>query len=233
MKQVLITGGVRGIGLATGKLFARKGYAVAVCYSADEDSAESARREGFRVIKADVSREEEVKSMFAEIGRTDVLVNNAGISLVKQIQDTALSEWERLFSVNVTGAFLCARYALTAGGMLERGAGAIVNVSSVWGETGASCEVAYSASKAALIGFTKALAKEVGYAGVRVNCVTPGVIDTRMNACFSKEELAALCEDIPAGRKGLPEEVAAAIWSLCENGYINGQILGVNGGMVC
>ena len=233
MKQALITGGVRGIGLATARLFSGKGYAVAVCYSRDEEGAEAARREGFRVLKADVSKEEDVKKMFVELGKTDVLVNNAGVSLIKLIQDTSLEEWERLFSVNATGAFLCSKYALTLGGMLDRSQGVIVNVSSMWGETGASCETAYSASKAALIGFTKALAKEVGYTGVRVNCVTPGVIDTKMNACFTKEEMNALFEEIPAGRSGRPEEVAAAIYSLCENGYVNGQVLGVNGGMVC
>lgn len=233
MKQVLITGGVRGIGLASARAFAEKGYAVAVCYSADEESAEKARKEGFRVTRADVSKESDVKNMFGEIGRVDVLVNNAGVSLVKMFQDTTLAEWERLFAVNVTGAFLCSRYALTAGGMLSRGEGCIVNVSSMWGETGASMEVAYSASKAALIGMTKALAKETGYAGVRVNCITPGAIDTKMNECFTKEELAALCEEIPAGRLGRAEEAARAIVALCENEYINGQILGVNGGMVC
>lgn len=233
MKQALITGGVRGIGLATARLLAQKGYAVAVCYSRDEEGAKQAQEEGFRVLKADVTREEEVKGMFAELGRIDVLVNNAGVSLIKQIQDTSLFDWERVFSVNATGAFLCSKYALTAGGMLQRGAGVIINVSSMWGETGAACEVAYSASKAALIGFTKALAKEVGYAGVRVNCVTPGVIDTKMNACFTKEEMTALFEEIPAGRSGRPQEVAAAIYSLIENEYVNGQTLGVNGGMVC
>ncbi len=228
MQQALITGGVRGIGLATARLFARKGYAVALCYSADEESAARAREEGFRVVRADVSDEEQVRALFGEIGGVDVLVNNAGISLVRQIQDTSLAEWDRVFAVNTAGAFLCAKYALPA--MLKRGRGCIVNVSSVWGVVGGSCEVAYSASKAALIGFTKALAKEVGYAGVRVNCVAPGVIGTRMNDRFTKEEQAALCADIPAGRQGAPEEVAAAILSLAENEYITGQTLGVDGG---
>lgn len=228
MQQVLITGGVRGIGLATARLFARKGYAVALCYSADEESAARAREEGFRAVRADVSDEEQVRALFEEIGGVDVLVNNAGISLVRQIQDTSLAEWNRVFAVNTAGAFLCAKYALPA--MLKRGRGCIVNVSSVWGVVGGSCEVAYSASKAALIGFTKALAKEVGYAGVRVNCVAPGVIGTRMNGRFTKEEKAAICADIPAGRQGAPEEVAAAILSLAENEYITGQVLGVDGG---
>ncbi|MBQ9081072.1 MAG: SDR family oxidoreductase [Clostridia bacterium] len=228
MKQVFITGGVRGIGLATARLFAEKGYAVTVCYSSDEEGAKKARDEGFRVIKADVSKEEDVRRIFEEIGNVDVLVNNAGVSLVKQIQDTTLEEWNRVFSVNVTGAFLCSSYALK--GMLKKGGGCIINVSSVWGVVGGSCEVAYSSSKAALIGFTKALSKEVGYSGVRVNCVAPGAIDTKMNGCFSKEELSSLAEEIPAGRLGKAEEVAKAVYALCENEYIHGQILGVDGG---
>jgi 3-oxoacyl-[acyl-carrier protein] reductase len=229
MKHVLITGGVRGIGLATARLFASKGYAVTVCYASDEVGARAAQKEGITVLKADVSDEEQVKELFTRCGKVDILVNNAGVSLVKQIQDTTLAEWERVFAVNVTGAFLCSRYALK-GSMLPNNSGAIVNVSSVWGEVGGSCEVAYSASKAALIGFTKALAKEVGYAGVRVNCVTPGAIDTRMNEHFSAEDRAAIIEDIPAGRLGRAEEVAVAILSLAENEYITGATLSVNGG---
>lgn len=229
MKQVLITGGVRGIGLATARAFAQKGYAVSVCYSSDEESAKKAEEEGFRVLKCDVSEEGQVKKLFDEIGNVDVLVNNAGVSLVKLLQDTTIDEWNKLFSVNVSGAFLCSKYALERT-MLKRGKGVIVNVSSIWGRAGGSMEVAYSASKAALIGFTKALAKEVGYSGIRVNCVAPGVIDTRMNDCFSKETKAELREEIPAGRPGDAQEVAQAILFLAENEYVNGQILGVDGG---
>ena len=228
MKQVLITGGVRGIGLATARAFAYKNYAVTVCYSSDEEGASAARKEGFRVIKADVSKEEDVQKMFAEIGNIDVLVNNAGVSLIKQLQDTTLAEWNKVFSVHTTGAYRSSSYALK--GMIKKGAGSIVNLSSVWGVVGGSCEVAYSSSKAALIGFTKALAKEVGYAGVRVNCVAPGAIDTKMNDCFSKEELSSLAKEIPAGRLGQAEEVAQAICLLAENEYITGQILTVDGG---
>lgn len=228
MKQVLITGGVRGIGFAAARAFARKGYAVSVCYASDEESAEIARREGFRVIKADVSSATDVCALFEEIGTPDVLVNNAGVSLVKQIQDTSLTEWNRVFAVNVTGAYLCSSFALK--GMLKKGRGVIVNVSSVWGVVGGSCETAYSASKAALVGFTKALAKEVSGAGVRVNCVAPGAVDTRMNDCFSEEEKAVVATEIPLGRMGKAEEVAEAIVFLSENEYITGQILGVDGG---
>ncbi len=228
MKQALITGGVRGIGLATARELNKQGYAVVVTYSKDEESATHAREEGFRVIKADASKEGDVEALFKEIGGVDILVNNAGVSLVKQLQDTTLDEWNTLFATNVTGAYLCSKYALLS--MLKKGKGVIVNVSSVWGVVGGSCEVAYSASKAALVGFTKALAKEVGYAGVRVNCVAPGAIDTKMNSRFSNEELAALAEEIPAGRLGRADEVAKAILSLCENEYITGQTLTVDGG---
>lgn len=230
MKQVLITGGVRGIGLATARKFAEKGYAVTVCYSRDEQAAQSARAEGLRVVRADVSREEDVRRLFEECGNVDVLVNNAGVSLIKLFQDTTLDDWERVFSVNVTGAFLCSRYALEHA-MLAKKRGVIVNVSSVWGEVGGSTEVAYSASKAAIIGMTKALAKEVGESGIRVNCVTPGTIETSMNDCFSAAELQAIYAEIPAKRGGMPEEIASAIWFLCENEYVTGAVLPVNGGM--
>ena len=157
-----------------------------------------------------------------------MLVNNAGVSLIKQIQDTTLEEWNRVFAVNTTGAYLCTRYALRS--MLPKKSGSIVNVSSVWGVVGGSCEVAYSASKAALVGFTRALAKELGPSGIRVNCVAPGVVDTRMNDCFSAEAKRAIAEEIPLLRTGMPEEIAQAIFFLAENGYVTGQVLGADGG---
>lgn len=228
MKTVLITGGVRGIGKSIAEAFAEKGYRVCVTYSKDEESASLMRKAGFSVYKADVSMEEEVVRLFQTIGKVDVLVNNAGVSLIKQIQDVSYAEFQRLMSVNVGGAFLCAREA--AKGMIDRGAGLIVNVSSVWGEVGGSCESVYSASKAALIGFTKALAKELGWSGVRVNCVSPGVIDTPMNGHFSDEEMNALKEEIPMGRIGKGEDVARAVIYLEENDYVTGIDLPVNGG---
>ena len=230
MQQALITGGVRGIGLATARLFARKGYAVALCYSADEESAARAREEGFRVVRADVSDEEQVRALFGEIGGVDVLVNNAGISLVRQIQDTSLAEWDRVFAVNTAGAFLCAKYALPA--MLKRGRGCIVNVSSVWGKAGASCEAAYAASKAAVIGFTKASAKELAPAGIRVNCVSCGFIDTEMNARLTPEERADFLRGVPLGRAASPEEAAAAVLFLADSPYITGEVLRLDGGLL-
>lgn len=228
MKTVLVTGGVRGIGESIALAFAKKGYRVCVTYSKDEANAQRMRESGFEVYKADVAVEADVVALFKNIGRVDVLVNNAGVSLIKQIQDVSYEEFNRLMSVNVGGAFLCSREA--AKGMIDRGVGLIVNVSSVWGEVGGSCESVYSASKAALIGFTKALAKELGWSGVRVNCVSPGVIDTPMNAHFSKEEMDAMKEEIPMGRLGLGEDVAKAIVYLEENDYVTGIDLPINGG---
>lgn len=228
MKTVLVTGGVRGIGLAIAKEFQKKGYRVCVTYSKDEESAASAKADGLEVYRADVADENAVMALFRTVGRVDILVNNAGVSLIKQIQDTSYEEFNRLMAVNVGGAFLCSREA--AKGMIERQKGLIVHISSVWGEVGGSCESVYSASKAALVGFTKALAKELGWSGIRVNCVSPGVIDTPMNAHFTQEEVLAMQEEIPVGRMGTGEEVAKAVVFLEENEYVTGVDLPVNGG---
>lgn len=228
MKTVLITGGVRGIGKSIALAFAQKGYRVCVTYSQDEENAAKMQTQGVEVYRADVTDENAVQTLFQTLGKVDILVNNAGVSLIKQIQDTSYQEFERLFAVNVGGAFLCSREA--AKGMISRQSGLIVNISSVWGEVGASCESVYSASKAALIGFTKALAKELGYSGVRVNAVSPGVIETKMNAHFSEAEMQALQEEIPLGRIGQGEDVAKAVLFLEENEYITGVDLPVNGG---
>lgn len=228
MKTVLVTGGVRGIGLAIAKEFQKKGYRVCVTYSKDEESAALAKADGLEVYRADVADENAVMALFRTVGRVDILVNNAGVSLIKQIQDTSYEEFNRLMAVNVGGAFLCSREA--AKGMIERQSGLIVHISSVWGEVGGSCESVYSASKAALVGFTKALAKELGWSGIRVNCVSPGVIDTPMNAHFTQEEVLAMQEEIPVGRMGTGEEVAKAVVFLEENEYVTGIDLPVNGG---
>lgn len=228
MKTVLVTGGVRGIGLAIAKEFQKKGYRVCVTYSKDEESAALAKADGLEVYRADVADENAVMALFRTVGRVDILVNNAGVSLIKQIQDTSYEEFNRLMAVNVGGAFLCSREA--AKGMIERQSGLIVHISSVWGEVGGSCESVYSASKAALVGFTKALAKELGWSGIRVNCVSPGVIDTPMNAHFTQEEVLAMQEEIPVGRMGTGEEVAKAVVFLEENEYVTGVDLPVNGG---
>lgn len=228
MKTILVTGGVRGIGKSIALKFKEKGYRVCVTYSRDEDSAKEVSALGIEVYRSDVAKENEVGALFQKIGAVDVLVNNAGVSLVKQIQDVSYEEYNALMSINMGGAFLCSREA--AKGMIARQSGLIVNISSVWGEVGGSCESVYSASKAALIGFSKALAKELGWSGIRVNSISPGVIDTRMNAHFSAEDMQALKEEIPMGRIGTGEDVANAVLYLAENDYVTGIDLPVNGG---
>lgn len=228
MKTILVTGGTRGIGLAIAQAFQKKGYRVVVTYSKDEESANLAKEQGLEVFRADVSKEDEVIAFIKQIGRVDVLVNNAGVSLIKQLQDISYEEYKRVMDVNVGGAFLCSREVVK--GMIDRQSGLIVNISSIWGEVGGSCESIYSASKSALIGFTKALSKELGYSGIRVNCISPGVIDTPMNAHFTAEELACIKEEIPMGRLGLGEDVAKAVLYLEENDYVTGIDLPVNGG---
>jgi len=232
MKTILITGGVRGIGAAIAfsflKKYTREQARVCVSYSQDEENAKKLRLAGAETYRSDVASEAQVQALFERIGGVDVLVNNAGVSLIKQLQDTTLEEFRKVFAVNVEGAFLCSREA--AKSMISKQSGLIVNISSVWGEVGGSCESVYSASKAALIGFTKALAKELGYSGVRVNCVSPGVVQTKMNACFSENDLQALQEEIPLGRLGVGEDVAKAVLFLDENDYVTGADIPVNGG---
>ena len=228
MKTVLVTGGTRGIGLGIAETFLQKGYTVYVTYSKDEQDAELAKSKGCKVIKADVSNETQVLQAFDSIGSLDILINNAGVALVKQIQDISYEEYNRLFAVNMGGTFLCSREATKK--MLEKGDGLIVNISSVWGEVGASCESVYAASKAAVLGFTKSLAKELGYSGIRVNAVSPGVIDTKMNEHFSKEDMKAIVGEIPVGRVGTLQDVASAVLFLEENTYVTGADIPVNGG---
>lgn len=238
MKTVLVTGGTRGIGKAIAQEFLQQGYEVILNYCHDEESALATQTEfnlqGYCpvLMRADVSDETEVKEMFAEIlrnyGSIDVLINNAGISSVQVIQDTTLYDWEKVFGVNVRGTFLCSREATDA--MIVAGSGCIINIASIWGEVGASCEVAYSASKGAVIAFTKALAKELAPSLVRVNCVSPGVIDTDMNAHLSEVEMEELISQIPLGRLGTGADVAKACVFLAENNYVTGEVISVGGG---
>ena len=227
--KALISGGTRGIGLACCRLFSRMGYRVTATYSADERAAEAARAELPEVafVRADVSDETAVSALFASFGSLDVLVNNAGRALFAQVQDTAWADYARLMDVNMGGVSLACKYAVKK--MLARG-GAIVNVSSVWGVTGGSCESAYSASKGAVIAFTKALAKELAPSRITVNCVAPGVIDTAMNGRLNAAERRALTEEIPLGRFGTPEEVAECVYYLATAKYVTGQIVGADGG---
>lgn len=238
MKTVLVTGGTKGIGKAIAQEFLQQGYEVILNYFHDEDSALATQSEfnmqGYCpvLMRADVSDEGQVKEMFREIfriyGKIDVLINNAGISLIRVVQDTTLADWENVLGVNLRGVFLCCKEATDS--MVCAGGGCIINIASIWGEVGASCECAYSASKGAVIAFSKALAKELAPSFVRVNCVSPGVIDTQMNAHLSEVEMEDLISQIPLGRLGTGEDVAKACLYLAENGYVTGEVLSVGGG---
>ena len=222
MKKVLITGGATGIGKATALLFKQKGYDVFITYNQSEPDFD-----GITKIKCNLENENEIIELFNQIKSIDVLVNNAGISLIKQINDTTAEEYDKIMRINARSYFLCSREAVKL--MLKSHSGAIVNVSSMWGQLGASCEIAYSMSKAAVIGLSRSLAQELAPSGITVSCVCPGIIDTRMNSMFEKSELE---EEVPIGRLGTAEEVADAIYFLSQNKYITSQILGVNGGIV-
>jgi 3-oxoacyl-[acyl-carrier protein] reductase len=237
MKTVLINGGSRGIGRATVEYFSAKGYAVAFTYKNSEDEALAlAARTGALAIRADSATEDDViravKTAIDAFSHIDVLVNNAAISSFLVFTDISLAEWENIVRVNVNGPFLFCREVLPY--MISRKSGAIVNVSSVWGLVGSSCEVHYSTTKAALIGMTRALAKEVGPSSVRVNAIAPGVIMTEMNSALNEDDLSALAEETPLCRLGTPEEIAKAIYFLSsdESAFITGEVLNASGGFV-
>ena len=235
---VLISGGDRGIGAAAAQAFYAAGYRVAVLYHQNAEAAARLEKAlpGCTVVQCDVASRASCELAFHTVeqalGHVDVLVCNAGIAQQKLFTDITPEEWQRMLDVNLSGAFHLCQLALP--GMIHRKAGRILTVSSMWGQTGGSCEVHYSAAKAGLIGLTKALAKEEGPSGVTVNCVAPGVIDTDMMAAFTAEDKAALAEETPVGRLGSAAEVAALLVYLAgENaGYITGQVFGVNGGLV-
>ena len=239
---VIVTGASHGIGRAAACLFARKGCSTVINYHRSEQEAlalaRSLSQEGCSVlaVRADVSDPEQVKALFQKtqeaFGGLEVLVNNAGISQTGLFTDCTPQQWDRVFDVNVKGAFLCCQQAVPL--FLREHRGKIINVSSIWGITGASCEAVYSASKAALIGLTKSLAKELGPSGIQVNCVAPGVVDTKMNANLTPEDLQALRDETPLGVIGTPEDIAQAIWFLAspESGFITGQVLSPNGGFL-
>ena len=236
-KVVLVTGGSRGIGKAICEKFATEGYSVAVNFEKSEEKAKAlAEKIGGKAFYADVSDYNAVSRMFDEIekemGEVSVLINNAAISTFGLFQDCSDEEWERVFGVNVKGVFNCSKRAV--GNMLKNQSGSIVNISSIWGVTGGSCECHYSATKAAVIGYTKAMAKELGPSGIRVNCVAPGAVDTEMNARFSKEDLEAVAEESALGYIGKPEEIAEAVFFAASEkaSYMTGAVLNVNGGSV-
>ena len=241
-KTVLVTGASRGIGAAVALEAAKLGYNVVVNYNKSEDRANDivnkARCLGADCIavKADVSDADEVcrmcKAAIEEFGGVDILVNNAGISSFSLFTDISEEMWDKTFDTNVKGAYLVTKEILP--GMINKKSGRIINISSIWGICGASCEVHYSASKAALIGMTKALAKELGPSNITVNCVAPGVIDTEMNKLCDEDAMAALCEETPLGRIGSPEEIAKTVMFLASDdaAFITGQVISPNGGIV-
>lgn len=237
-RGVLISGGDRGIGAAAARAFYAAGYRVAVLYHSNADAAAALEKQlpGVLAVQCDVASRASCELAFRTVeqalGRVDVLVSNAGIAQQKLFTDITPEEWQRMLDVNLSGAFHLCQLALP--GMIRRKAGRILTVSSMWGQTGGSCEVHYSAAKAGLIGLTKALAKEEGPSGITVNCVAPGVIDTDMMAAFTAEDKAALAEETPVGRLGTAEEVAKLLVFLAgeDAGYITGQVFGVNGGLV-
>lgn len=238
MKTAVVTGASGDIGRACCLKFLEAGYNVAACYNNNQQGAKLISKlfDDSRIIyiKADISKREEAAKIFEHtinaFGRIDVVVNNAAVALKGLIQDVPEEDYRRLIDVNVTGTYnMC---SLAVGHMIKNHSGSIVNISSMWGETGASCETVYSMSKAAVIGLTKALAKEVGPSGIRVNCVSPGLIDTAMNSCYTKEDLQMICDETPLMRIGQTDDVAKAVLFLAgdESSFITGQVLGVNGG---
>ncbi len=236
MKTALVTGGSRGIGAAVCRRLAEDGFRVVVHFNRSREKAEALVREltektglPHLALPAELAERAQVEELFRLAGPVDVLVNNAGIAQQKLFTDITEDDWRRMFAVDVDGVFRCCQCALPH--MIHEKSGCIINIASIWGEIGASCEVHYSAAKAAVIGLTKALAKELGPSHIRVNCVSPGVIDTEMNAMFDEETMRDLCESTPLGRIGSPEDIAAAVSFLASDAasFITGQTLSVNG----
>ena len=229
MATVVITGGSRGIGAAAVERFAQKGHTVYFFYAQNEEAARSvAEKTGATAIRCDVSDSSAVEAAFRQIPDVDILICNAGISISGLINLLSESDWDRLFDVNVKGMFLSIKAAMPA--FLKKHRGSIITVSSIWGQNGASCEAAYSATKGAVISMTKALAKELGPSGIRVNCVAPGVIETDMCACYDAETMAELASEAPVGRNGTPMDVARAMEYLANADFVTGHILTVDGG---
>ena len=237
MKTVLITGGSRGIGRAMVELFTSRGYSVAFTYKKSESEAKSlAEKTGALAIQADSASEDEVISAVSAVtsafGKIDCLINNAGISSFSLFTDLSLEEWNRTIAVNLTGAFLYSRAVIPS--MVREKHGRIINVTSMWGLTGSSCEAHYSAAKAALIGLTKSLAKELGPSGITVNAIAPGLINTDMNKSLTDKDISAIVEETPLMRIGEPSDVAEAAWFLAGDGasFITGEVINLSGGYV-
>lgn len=241
-KIVLVTGGSRGIGKAISEKFAKNDYTVIINYNNSEDEAKKIKKNldklkySSEIYKCDVRNYEEVKYMIHHIldkyGKIDVLVNNAGISEFKLFTDISVEDWNNIMDTNLNSMFYCCKEVV--GNMVSNKSGKIVNISSIWGLVGASCEVHYSVAKAGVIGLTKALAKELAPSNINVNCVAPGMIDTEMNKDLSDEEIKDFIEEIPLMKIGKPEDIAELVYFLSteKSKFITGQIISPNGGFV-
>lgn len=241
-KTVLITGGARGIGKAMSKAFAKEGYNVLVNFNKSENVAKelytilNEKNFSVKLFKADISNREDVENMvdycIKEFGGLDVLVNNAGVSQDKLFTDITDEDWDNMMNINLKGSFYCSQVALKY--MISEKKGNIINISSIWGISGASCEVHYSITKAGIIGMTKALAKEVGPSNIRVNSIAPGVINTDMLSGYNEEDIDALVEETPLMRLGTPEDIAncAIFLASDKSNFITGQVISPNGGFV-
>lgn len=237
-KVVVVTGGSRGIGAQIVKTLANENYKVILNYNNSKEQAEKIQQElleqgnEIEIIKADVSKREETEKLiqFAinKFNKIDVLINNAGISQEGLFTDVTEEEWQKIINTNLNSVFYCNQQALKY--MIQEQQGCIINISSIWGETGASCEVAYSTTKAAINGMTKALAKEVGPSNIRVNAIAPGIIDTDMNRNLTNEELEQIKEQIPLNKIGKALDIAKCVKWLIEDEYTTGQIISINGG---
>ena len=236
--NILITGASRGIGRAVAIEFAKNKHNIIICAKSDLESLKNTKRlvenEGVScyIGLCDVTNEDSVEEFISDsakaIGKTDILINNAGISYIGLLQDMSLEDWNKVLNTNLTSAFLMSKYVIPE--MLKKQSGHIINISSVWGNIGASMEVAYSASKGGINSFTKALAKELAPSNISVNAISPGFIDTDMNKVFEKDELDAIFEEIPMGRAGSPSEVAKLIYKIAMSDYITGQVITIDGG---
>ena len=230
MKKVLITGASRGIGFATAVEFAKAGYKVyALWHNAPEKLLEVSDLD-ITLLQGDVSSLDSIKKVYEEIGGVDILINNAAISHFGLLTDLSEPEWDNIMSVDLKSVFITSKVFLPD--MIRNHSGKIINISSIFGVVGGSCEVAYSTAKAGIIGFTKALAKEVGPSGIQVNCIAPGVIATEMNSRLSEEDMAALADETSLGRIGTPEEVAHLALYLAKDTFITGEVINIGGGFL-